>query len=69
MVVCSEKKVIADEIAEKVGKEEAIVQEAVDKANVIKEDCESDLALAMPILKAAEDALSKLTPNDITFMK
>ena len=69
MVIVSEKKIIADEIAEKVGKEEAVVQEAVDKAQAIKDECEADLALAMPILKAAQDALSKITPGDIVFMK
>jgi dynein heavy chain len=60
MIIVTEKKVIADEIAQKVGKEEAVVQEAVDKANVIKDECEGDLALALPILEAAEAALNVL---------
>ena len=40
----------ADKIAEVISKEEAVVQVAVDEANAIKEECEKDLAEAMPIL-------------------
>ena len=61
MVEVADKKGKADEIAEKVGKEEAIVQEAVDKANALKEECEGELAKAMPILEKAEAALKTVT--------
>lgn len=69
MVEVADKKGKADEIAEKVGKEEAIVQEAVDKANAIKEECEGELAKAMPILEKAEAALKTVTQDDLVFMK
>lgn len=69
MIIVSAKKESADVIAEKVGIEEAIVQVKVDKANAIKSDCEGDLALALPVLEAAESALDILKPADIQFMK
>merc|ERR1712194_965107 len=37
----------------------------IEIANEIKMDCEKDLALAMPALEAAVDALSKLSKGDI----
>jgi dynein heavy chain len=55
-----EKVVMADE--EVVNQQAAHVQE-------IKDECDADLAEAMPILDAALSALSTLTPNDITIIK
>lgn len=49
--------------------EEAIASKAADEANAIKTDCEKELAEAMPVLIAAEKALSCITKNDITFLK
>lgn len=46
-----------------------IVQTAVDEANAIKEDCERDLAEAMPALMAAEHALGVLRKEDLDVLK
>lgn len=46
-------KVAADTLKAGIQSEEAVVQEAVDKANAIKEECEAELSEAMPALKAA----------------
>ena len=59
----------ADQIAVVISKEEAIVQVAVDEANFIKEDCEKDLAEALPALKASEDALKVLEKKDLDLLK
>ena len=45
------------------------MQVAVDEANAIKEDCEKDLAEAMPALMAAEDALKVLEKKDLDLLK
>lgn len=39
------------------------------EAQGIKDECDADLAEAMPILNAALAALDTLTPQDITFIK
>ncbi|KAF9409411.1 hypothetical protein HW555_011235, partial [Spodoptera exigua] len=39
------------------------------EAQAIKDECDADLAEAMPILNAALAALDTLTPQDITFIK
>lgn len=36
---------------------------------IIKDECECDLAQAMPALLAASKALEIITQNDITFLK
>ena len=59
----------AEKIREVVAGEEAIASKSAAEATAIKEDCEKELAEAMPILKAAEKALQCITKNDITFLK
>lgn len=59
----------AEKIREVVAGEEAIAAKAAGEANAIKEDCEKDLTEAMPVLKAASEALDCITKNDITFVK
>jgi dynein heavy chain, axonemal len=49
--------------------EEAMVNERVQEAQHIKEDCEKDLSVAKPKLKQAEDALNTLDQNDINNIK
>jgi dynein heavy chain, axonemal len=61
MIVVAEEKSQADELAAAIREEEAIVQVAVDKANAIKEECESELAVAIPVLEAAQKALQVVT--------
>eukprot|EP00746_Dinoflagellata_sp_MGD_P128313 gnl/MRDRNA2_/MRDRNA2_62704_c0_seq1.p1 gnl/MRDRNA2_/MRDRNA2_62704_c0~~gnl/MRDRNA2_/MRDRNA2_62704_c0_seq1.p1 ORF type:complete len:2643 (+),score=576.00 gnl/MRDRNA2_/MRDRNA2_62704_c0_seq1:1172-7930(+) len=56
-------------IKEVVAGEEAVASESAAKANAIKEDCEKDLAKAMPALNGAIQALNTLTSKDITEIK
>lgn len=51
------------------GADEALANEAAACAQAIKDDCESDLAEAVPALEAALDALNTLKPADITLVK
>ncbi|CAD8159976.1 unnamed protein product [Paramecium pentaurelia] len=62
-------KIQADSLKTVIQSEEAVVQEAVDKANAIKEECEAELSEAMPALKAAQDALNVLDKKQIEFLK
>lgn len=52
-----------------VAADEAVANEAAAKAQNIKEDCESDLAEAIPALESALAALDTLKPSDITLVK
>ncbi|XP_037073992.1 LOW QUALITY PROTEIN: dynein heavy chain 3, axonemal-like, partial [Pollicipes pollicipes] len=52
-----------------VGADEATANEAAAAAQAIKDDCESDLAEAIPALEAALSALDTLKPADITLVK
>jgi dynein heavy chain len=62
--------------SEKVGKEKAIADEEQKKVSAIslevgiqKDDCERDLAKALPALEAAQHALNTLDKNNLTEMK
>ncbi|XP_063529439.1 dynein axonemal heavy chain 7-like [Cydia strobilella] len=50
-------------------KDQAAAEEQAAEAQGIKEECDADLAEAMPILNSALAALDTLTPQDITFIK
>lgn len=52
-----------------VGADEALANEAAAAAQAIKDDCEGDLAEAIPALEAALNALDTLKPADITIVK
>lgn len=52
-----------------VEEEEKMVNERVQEAELIKQDCEKDLSKAKPKLKQAEEALNTLDPNDINNIK
>jgi dynein heavy chain len=52
-----------------VAKDEAVAAAAADAANAIKEECEGDLAVALPALNAAMAALNTLKPSDIGEVK
>jgi len=54
---------------EVVSADEAVANEAANVAKGIKDECESQLAEAMPALEAAMSALNTLKPNDITMVK
>ncbi|CAH2067322.1 unnamed protein product, partial [Iphiclides podalirius] len=49
--------------------DQAAAEEQAKEAQAIKDECDADLAEAMPILNAALAALDTLTPQDITFIK
>jgi dynein heavy chain, axonemal len=49
--------------------DEAIANKKASEAKVIKEECESDLAVALPALEAAMDALNTLKKTDIDLVK
>lgn len=59
----------AAEVEKIVMADEAIANEQAQAAQVIKDDCDANLAEAMPILNAALAALNTLTPADITIVK
>eukprot|EP01135_Chromosphaera_perkinsii_P002036 Nk52_evm83s215 gene=Nk52_evmTU83s215 len=52
-----------------VGAEEEVASKKANEAQAMKEDCEADLAEALPALEAAMDALNTLKPSDITIVK
>ena len=52
-----------------VAADEAIANEAAAAAQAIKDECEADLAEAIPALEAAVAALNTLKPADITEVK
>ena len=52
-----------------VAADEAVANKAAAAAQAIKDDCESDLAEAIPALNAAIHALNTLKPQDITLVK
>lgn len=54
---------------EVVAADEAVANEAAAAAQAIKDECESDLAEAIPALEAAISALNTLKPADITIVK
>ncbi|XP_041972117.1 dynein axonemal heavy chain 7 isoform X2 [Aricia agestis] len=49
--------------------DQAAAEKQAKEAQEIKDECDADLAEAMPILNAALAALDTLTPQDITFIK
>lgn len=69
MVVLAAKKVIADEAAKMTAIESDAAQKLFNEVMVIKTDCESELAKAMPIYREALSALDTLNKNDIVEMK
>lgn len=49
--------------------DEAVANEQAKAAKAIKDECDADLAEAIPILNSALEALNTLTPQDITIVK
>ena len=69
MVKIEKDTVEAEAKKEVVAADEAVANKAAAAAKAIKDDCESDLAEALPALEAALAALNTLTPKDITLVK
>jgi dynein heavy chain, axonemal len=59
----------ADKVKVVVSKEEAAASGQAAQVKAVKDDCEADLAEAMPVLEKALKALNTLTKNDITEVK
>lgn len=59
----------AEKKKELVGADEAAANEAAAAAQAIKDDCETDLAEAIPAMEAALEALNTLKPADIGVVK
>ncbi|KAF5288993.1 hypothetical protein FQA39_LY03872 [Lamprigera yunnana] len=59
----------AGEVEKIVTADEAVADEQAKAAQAIKDECDANLAEAMPILESALEALNTLTPADITIVK
>ncbi|KAG2490029.1 hypothetical protein HYH03_011494 [Edaphochlamys debaryana] len=69
MEVISKESVEADKVKQVVSKEEATASAEAATVKAIKDECEADLAEAMPLLEGAISALNTLKPADITEVK
>ncbi|KAK3261578.1 hypothetical protein CYMTET_29517 [Cymbomonas tetramitiformis] len=69
MVVIARETTEADKVKVVVAKEEAVASGEAAKVMAIKDDCEAQLAEAMPMLDAAIKALDTLTKNEVTEVK
>ncbi|XP_061086442.1 dynein axonemal heavy chain 3 [Conger conger] len=69
MVKIEKETVEVDAKKELVSADEKVANEAAAAAKAIKDECEGDLAEAMPALEAALSALDTLKPSDITVVK
>ncbi|XP_053734095.1 dynein axonemal heavy chain 7 isoform X1 [Synchiropus splendidus] len=69
MVVIEHESAEVAETEKVVKVDEAVANEQAMAAKAIKDECNADLAEAMPILKSALEALDTLTQNDITMVK
>ena len=69
LIVVTKETEEADKIKAGVSIEEADAQKIADEANAIKVDCETQLAEALPALRAAEEAVKCITPGDIAILK
>ncbi|XP_071822297.1 dynein axonemal heavy chain 7-like isoform X1 [Apostichopus japonicus] len=49
--------------------DEEVANKQAEAAKAIKDECDADLAVALPILNSALSALNTLTPQDITVVK
>ena len=59
----------AEEQRKVVSAEEAIANEKASQAQALKDECQAELAVAMPALEAAKAALDTIKPADIVIVK
>jgi len=69
MEVITHESAEADKVKQVVSKEEAAASAEAAKVKAIKDECEADLAEALPMLEAAIKALNTLSKNDIVEVK
>ena len=59
----------AGEQADIVSKEEAAANEKARASQALKDECQAELAVALPALEAAKEALNTIKPSDIGIVK
>ncbi|RMX38335.1 hypothetical protein pdam_00005508 [Pocillopora damicornis] len=69
MIVIEKESAEVEARSELVRKDEAVANQKASESQALKEECESDLAEAIPALEAALAALNTLKPADITIVK
>ncbi|KAI0217392.1 Dynein heavy chain 7, axonemal [Lamellibrachia satsuma] len=69
MIIIERDSIEVAKVEKTVKADEAVANEQAKAAKAIKDECDSDLAVAMPILNSALAALNTLTPADITMVK
>ncbi|XP_070694441.1 dynein axonemal heavy chain 7 [Pempheris klunzingeri] len=69
MIVIEHESVEVAETEKVVKMDEGVANEQAMAAKAIKDECDADLAVAMPILESALSALNTLTTQDITVVK
>ncbi|XP_025190774.1 dynein heavy chain 7, axonemal [Melanaphis sacchari] len=69
MVMISRETVEVEKATTRVQEDEKVANVQAEAANELKTECEADLALAIPVLEDAIDALNTLKPTDITLVK
>nr|XP_026690532.1 dynein heavy chain 12, axonemal isoform X1 [Ciona intestinalis] len=69
LVVIEKETVVVEERTKVVQADEAVANEQAAESKALKDECESDLAEAIPALEAAVAALKTLKPADITIVK
>lgn len=69
MLMISKETQAANEAAEQVKIDEAVASVQAEEAQILKGECERDLAKAIPVLEEALGALNTLKPADITLVK
>lgn len=65
----AEKKNVVEPAAAAVAADEAVAQKQADVAKAIKDECEGELAEAMPILEEALSALDTIKDADIQYIR
>ncbi|KAH8316762.1 hypothetical protein KR074_004303 [Drosophila pseudoananassae] len=69
MLEINKETLAASAAAEQVKRDEEVASVQAEAAQVLKQDCERDLAKAIPVLEDALAALNTLKPADITLVK
>ncbi|XP_064606960.1 dynein axonemal heavy chain 12-like isoform X2 [Liolophura sinensis] len=69
MVVIEKESAEVEDTSKKVKEDEKVANEQAAAAQALKDECEDDLAEALPALEAALSALDTLKPSDITIVK
>lgn len=68
-IIVEKEAAIAEEVATRVAKDEAVAAKAAAEADAIKQACQKELDDAIPMKLAAEEALKSITKKDITEIK